>query len=181
METVTLNNDITFLDDSFKAPLESIHVALDTLSQIPAKRRIVVMGDVEEPPGPQGPIYRDLGGRIAASADLLLFIPRGANYQRIRSGAMQAGMPPGNILNAASSLQKAIDILKSELQAGDVVLLKGAYARRHRRVLLGLQGIDMKCSVKSCRIKVFFCEDCPLLNEDTAQIRNRYIKPLIRH
>lgn len=181
MEPVALKGGVTFLDDSFKSPIESIYAALDTLSRIPAKRRIVVMGDVEEPPGPQGPIYKELGRRIAASADLLIFVPGKANLQRIRSGALGAGMARASILNASNSVDKAIEILGTELKHGDVVLLKGTFAGKYRRILLGLQGKTIKCTVKSCRVKVFFCEDCPLLEVNTTLIRNHYIRRLIQH
>jgi UDP-N-acetylmuramyl pentapeptide synthase len=180
MEPVFLDNGVTFIDDSFKAPLESMHAALDTLARIPAKRRIVVLGSVEEPPGPQGPIYRELGARIAACADLLLFVPGQTNLRRLRIGAEQAGMPRTSILHASNRMDEAIKILQSELRAGDVVLLKGASAGRYRRILLGLQGKDVQCTVKSCRVKVFFCEECPLLGVDTNQIQNSYIRRLFR-
>lgn len=181
MEPVALKGGVTFLDDSFKSPLESIYAALDTLSSIPAKRRIVVMGDVEEPPGPQGPIYKELGRRIAACADLLVFVPGKANLQRIRSGAVSAGMDRMSIISASSRVEKAIEILRSELKYGDAVLLKGAFADKYRRILLGLQGRTIRCAVKRCRVKVFFCEDCPLLEVSTAQIQNHYIRRLIQH
>lgn len=181
MEPVALKGGVTFLDDSFKSPLESIHTALETLSRIPAKRRIVVMGDVEEPPGPQGPIYKELGRRVAACADLLIFVPGKANLQRIRSGALDAGMERTSILHASSRVAKAIEILTTELKCGDVVLLKGTFADKYRRILLGLQGQTIRCAVKSCRVKVFFCEDCPLLEVNTARIRNGYIRRLVRH
>ena len=181
MEPFELEGGVTFLDDSFKAPLESIHAALDALSRIPAKRRIVVMGEVEEPPGPQGPIYKELGRRIAACVDLLIFVPGKANLQRIRSGALDAGMDRTSILHASNRVAKVIEILRTELKYGDVVLLKGAFADKYRRILLGLQGQTIRCTVKSCRVKVFFCEDCPLLEVDTARIRNDYIRRLVRH
>jgi len=181
MEPVDLEGGVTFLDDSFKSPLESIYAALDALSRIPAKRRIVVMGDVEEPPGPQGPIYKELGRRIAACTDILIFVPGKANLQRIRSGAQDAGMDRASIRHASNRVEKAIEILGSELQCGDVVLLKGAFADKYRRILLGLQGKTIKCTVKRCRVKVFYCEDCPLLEIDTVRIRNDYITRLIQH
>ena len=181
MEPVALGGGVTFLDDSFKSPLESIYAALDTLSRVPAKRRIIVLGAVEEPPGPQGPIYKELGRRIATCADLLIFVPGKANLQPIRSGALEAGMARTSILHASNRVEKAIEILGAELQCDDVVLLKGAFADKYRRILLGLQGKTIKCTVKRCRVKVFFCEDCPLLEVNTARIRNYYIRRLIQH
>jgi len=90
-------------------------------------------------------------------------------------------MVRASILNASSRVDNAIEILRAELKYGDVVLLKGAFADKYRRILLGLQGKTVKCTVKSCRVKVFFCEDCPLLEVNTARIRNYYIRRLIQH
>ena len=90
-------------------------------------------------------------------------------------------MARASILHASNRVEKAIEILGAELQCGDVVLLKGASADKYRRILLGLQGRNIKCTVKRCRVKVFFCEDCPLLEVNTAQIRNYYIRRLIQH
>jgi UDP-N-acetylmuramoyl-tripeptide--D-alanyl-D-alanine ligase len=54
MEAVPLANGAILLRDDFKSALETFDAALDTLSEIPARRRIVVFGEVSEPPGSQG-------------------------------------------------------------------------------------------------------------------------------
>jgi UDP-N-acetylmuramoyl-tripeptide--D-alanyl-D-alanine ligase len=57
LEPVPLSNGAFLLRDDFKSTLETIETALAVLAEIPAERRIVVLGDVEEPPGSEGPIY----------------------------------------------------------------------------------------------------------------------------
>ena len=68
LEPIRLENGAIILRDDFKSSLETIDAALDVFSEIPAKRRIVILGEVSEPPGSQGPIYRKIGERIAKIA-----------------------------------------------------------------------------------------------------------------
>ena len=180
MEPVVLDGGITLLDDSFKGQLESCEAALDVFAGLPAKRRIVVLGGIEEPQGAQRPLYVSLGRRIAACADLLLFVPRGSSFARIRSGAVRGGMPREAVLHASSSIEKAYELLAAELREGDVVLLKGPYASRLRRIVLRLQGRNVRCTVKGCQVKVFHCEECPLVERDAAAIDNVFIARLLR-
>jgi len=82
--------------------------------------------------------------RCLAYACRYLVIPR---KQLI---APEAGMARASIPHASNRVEKAIEILGAELQCGDVVLLKGASADKYRRILLGLQGRNIKCTVKRC-------------------------------
>jgi UDP-N-acetylmuramyl pentapeptide synthase len=57
------------LRDEYKSSLETVDNALDVLADLPVDgRRIVVMGEISEPPGSQGPIYRRIGERVAEIA-----------------------------------------------------------------------------------------------------------------
>ena len=76
LEPVPLANGAWLLRDDYKSGLETIEAALDVLEQIPARRRFVVLGDVAEPVGPQGPIYRALGARLARFATGVLVVGR---------------------------------------------------------------------------------------------------------
>ena len=61
-------NGVFILRDDNKSPLETIDAALDVLSATPAQRRVVVLGEVEQPPGSKGAIYQQIGERIAKIA-----------------------------------------------------------------------------------------------------------------
>ncbi len=61
MQPVLLPNGVTVLRDDFKSALETVHTALDVLGEIPASRRVVLLGSVNEPPGAQRPIYQAIG------------------------------------------------------------------------------------------------------------------------
>jgi len=90
MTPETLPNGAMLLIDDHKSTLETIHAALDFLEQTPAARKVVVLGPIAEPPGPQGPFYRDLGGCIARIAQLAVFVD---SYREYKAGLRLAGMP----------------------------------------------------------------------------------------
>jgi UDP-N-acetylmuramoyl-tripeptide--D-alanyl-D-alanine ligase len=162
LQPVHLANGATIIRDDFKSPLETIEVALNVLSQIPAKRRIVVLGHVAEPQGKQGDIYRSLGERVSAIASQAIFLCA-KNNSCCRAGAIKAGMSPESITKAGRNISKAVGILKGKLGPGDVVLIKGARDQHLERITLALQGRNVRCQISYCGITDISCSDCPLL------------------
>jgi UDP-N-acetylmuramyl pentapeptide synthase len=149
LEPVHLPNGAYLLRDEFKSTLETVHAALDVLAEIPARRRLVVIGDVSEPPGSQGPIYREIGERIARIAERAVVVGHG--YQAYAAGATRAGMPRAALLDAGSSVLRAVEALRGELQPGDVVLLKGRDTQRLDRIAHGLLGQSVRCGVSTAQ------------------------------
>jgi UDP-N-acetylmuramoyl-tripeptide--D-alanyl-D-alanine ligase len=98
LRPVHLANGAILLGDEFKSSLETIDAAFDLLAKVGAKRKIIVIGEVSEPPGSQGPIYGRLGERIAQIADLAFFL--GGNARRYAAGARRAGFQDECMVNA---------------------------------------------------------------------------------
>ena len=164
LEPIRLPNGAVILRDDFKSPLETIHAALDLFSQIPAKRRMVVLGEVSEPPGSQGPIYREIGERIASVASRAIFI--GGSFQPYAAGAKRGGLPSSSMMNAERSALKAVELLRKELRPGDVVLIKGRDTQRLDRITLSLMGRIVHCKLTFCNAWAFRCEHCPMLERE---------------
>jgi UDP-N-acetylmuramyl pentapeptide synthase len=162
MNPVPLANGVVVLRDDFKSTLESIHSALDVLAEIPA-RRIVVLGDVSEPPGPQGPIYRAVGARIAGIAACLIAVGGQGGVSSYRSGAREAGMRDEAIIDGGRTPRAAAEALARVLQPGDVVLIKGRDNQMLDRVRLILAGRDVRCDIRICSVRTLMCERCPML------------------
>jgi UDP-N-acetylmuramyl pentapeptide synthase len=163
--TVTpLPNGAFLLRDDFKSALETIEVALDTLAEVPA-RRIVVLGAVTEAPGPQRPIYRRLGERVAEIAARAIFV--GESYERYAAGALSAGLPR-QALTRVETASEAAAALQRLLEPGDVVLIKGRDSQRLERVALRLQGRTVRCDIRTCRVRWSSCDRCPMLARDWA-------------
>jgi UDP-N-acetylmuramoyl-tripeptide--D-alanyl-D-alanine ligase len=169
MEPIQLASGAIILRDDFKSTLETITVALDTLSAIPAGRRIVVLGQVSGPPGSQGPIYRDLGARVAQFASRAIFIGDDSG-RKFAAGAKGAGLPRERLINAGKSIFKAVEVLREDLGRGDVVLIKGRDTQRLDRITLALMGRTVRCDISYCNAKVR-CGKCPMLERGWNDVK----------
>jgi UDP-N-acetylmuramoyl-tripeptide--D-alanyl-D-alanine ligase len=147
--------------------VETVDAALDVLAEVPG-RRIVVIGEVSEPPGSQGPIYRRLGGRLAGIASRVVCVGAETAYKSCVVGAARAGMPRAALVHAGRDVRAAWEAVRAELRPGDVVLVKGRDTERLDRVSLALQGRDVRCEIEFCDIKGMRCEVCPMLETGWA-------------
>jgi UDP-N-acetylmuramoyl-tripeptide--D-alanyl-D-alanine ligase len=163
-----LENGAFLLCDELKSPLETIEAALETLAQIPARRRIVVLGDVTEPPTVG--VYRELGASFAGSASIAVLV--GQNGRRYSVGARRAGMPPAAILQAGESFRRAAALLPDDLGPGDVVLVKGRETQHLERIGLLLAGQRVGCELVHCGEPAIRCERCPMLERGWGNRRS---------
>lgn len=170
MELTRIANGAFVLRDHYKSSLETVETALDVLSEIPAQRRIVVLGDIEEPPGSKGPIYRALGERLGKVVSRAIFIGESGNWRHLARGAKRAGLHQDNMIYVGKNLFKAVDLLREDLAAGDVVLVKGRAAQRLDRVSLLLSGRSVRCDIPFCNAKVR-CENCLMLERGWNGLR----------
>ena len=148
--------------DAYKGALETIQTALDTLDQLPAERKIVVLGDVEEPPGSQGPIYKELGKRVAEIAMRVVFVGGKRGFEGLRAGVLAAGLPREALTNIRTNPLEATRMLEADLRLGDLVLIKGRSTQHLERVALVLLGKKVGCTTRSCH-RSHDCATCPLL------------------
>jgi len=134
---------------------------LNTLERLSAERRIAVLGDVEEPRGTQGLIYKALGRRLAKSCDRVLFVGGKKAFASLRAGATDEGFPSGALTYARIDPPAIAQMLQDELLPGDVVLLKGRSTQHLERIALILSGETVTCSEPFCA-KRQHCGSCPL-------------------
>jgi UDP-N-acetylmuramyl pentapeptide synthase len=161
MDPVLLPNGVTVLRDDFKSTLETVHTALDVLAEIPAPRRVVLLGSVSEPPGAQRPIYQALGERIAAIASHLVVFNH--DFEPVWSGARRGGMPRTSVTVADHTARDAAEALSRLLHPGDVLLIKGRGPEKLDRVRLILEGRRVGCDIRYCSLRTLECEQCPML------------------
>jgi UDP-N-acetylmuramoyl-tripeptide--D-alanyl-D-alanine ligase len=172
LQPVTLAGGATLIRDEFKSTEETIHAALDLLAAVPARRRFVVLGDVSEPQGAQGPIYRALGARVAGVADSAVFL--GRKTSAYRAGALRGGMARGAIACAGHDVAMAAQWVRERLGPGDVVLVKGRDNERLDRVSLDLMGQEVRCARPLCYFLKTRCDECSLLGRpDAAELTGR--------
>ncbi|MEO5704206.1 MAG: UDP-N-acetylmuramoyl-tripeptide--D-alanyl-D-alanine ligase [Candidatus Limnocylindrales bacterium] len=113
---------ITLIDDSYNASPPSVTAALDLLAGLPG-RRVAVLGEMLELGKGAATGHREVGTAAAATSDLLVVVGPGASG--IAAGAKAAGLDPSRILEARDR-EAALDLLRSRLRDGDVVLVKAS-------------------------------------------------------
>jgi UDP-N-acetylmuramoyl-tripeptide--D-alanyl-D-alanine ligase len=133
--------EILLLDESYNASPAAVRAALEVLALQPAKRRIVVLGDMLEL-GAEGPReHSGLAPSIASVADLvftcgpLMRLLHDSLPDRIR----------GVHTEDSAALAPAV---AAAMRPGDVVLVKGSLGSRMVRVVQALQALSSAAVVK---------------------------------
>lgn len=118
------------LDDTYNATPESTVAALDLLNELKGQK-IAVLGDMLELGQYEQAGHEVVGRRAAEVVNHLIAVgPRG---QTIAETAKLHGLPPTAVTWVADALQAA-EVLKYNLKAGDVVLIKGSHGLRMDRI-----------------------------------------------
>ncbi len=113
--------NITVLNDCYNSSPKALMAAVDTLAAMPARRRIVVAGEMLELGAPGEQLHRESGRYIAGkNVDFLLGV-RGLAMPMIEA-ALAAGLKAKFV----ATPEEAGDWLARETREGDVVLLKGS-------------------------------------------------------
>ena len=124
-ESFTLPGPVTIINDSYNSNPQSMESMLETLRAWPgARRRIVVAGEMLEL-GPQSPKLHEKVGRKCAEADLAWLIAVQGDARFFLEGAVAAGMPSPQTC-FFSDAPPAGEFCRSQLEPGDVVLVKGS-------------------------------------------------------
>lgn len=159
LEITSTSSGIYLLDDSLKSAIETIELALDTLETLPAARKILILGEVEEPPESLGKIYRAIGARAARIATHLIFIGSKRVKRPLFAEARRSGMSDENLLFAEHSMNRAQELAQQLVKPGDLVLIKGRSSQKLERIACVLKGEKVSCSLEFCGQKTR-CTDC---------------------
>lgn len=154
-------NGACLLVDSYKSVWETILAGLDTLDELGGERRIVILGEIENPQRPQGQMYRELGARLARSAARVVFVGSSRAFESLAGGARSAGMPREQLESAGRSPQRAAELARRDMRPGDIVLIKGRNCQHLERAAYRLAGRPVSCDIGMCRLKTG-CATCPL-------------------
>jgi UDP-N-acetylmuramyl pentapeptide synthase len=159
LSRVELRSGAWLLCDDYKSGEPTIDAALEVIGEIPARRKIVVIGDVTEPEGSQEALYRALGERLATHAQRVLYL--GNKFDPLRRGARRGGLQAPAIARYGG-VAELTAALAPELGPGDVVLIKGRFDQKLGRVALALAGETVACTLRSCHF-TSDCASCPML------------------
>ena len=124
---------VTILNDCYNSNPEAVRAMLDTLREIPARRRIAVLGEMRELGRWTEPLHQEIGRQVAACGVHVLVGIRGA-ARDIAETAVQAGLPASAAF-FFSDPEPAGDFLKEIAREGDAVLFKGSRGTHVERAL----------------------------------------------
>ncbi len=135
--------DVVIINDCYNSNPTALNAMVDSLAQFPAKRRIVVAGEMLEL-GPTGAhLHRECGSQMAGKADLLLGV-RGLAAEIVQ-GAKANGMDARFFANP----EAAGEALVAEVRSGDAILFKASRGVRLERALDVLQNHFKNAALKN--------------------------------
>jgi UDP-N-acetylmuramoyl-tripeptide--D-alanyl-D-alanine ligase len=165
MQSVKLASGALLIRDDFKSNRESVTSALETVKEIPARRRVLVLGGVSEIQNRDWyGFWREMGKTIADSVDYAVLFLQKNSFRRCRNEAVAAGMNPENIVRSDGDPVSALPLLPQNMAVGDVILVKGRNDLRISRLSLSLMGRKVKCRITGCRLAAD-CSECELLEK----------------
>lgn len=124
------------LDDSYNASPISTHAALDTLSGMPAKRKIAILGDMTEIGAYTLQAHEEIGRVATEIADILITV--GIAAKSIAESARKHGFKKKNIyeFNTSEEARKPVEKL---IQKGDLILVKGSHIMKMDDIIKEIQ------------------------------------------
>jgi len=130
--------------DAYNASPTSMAHALLAFAQVPASRRIAVLGSMAEL-GADAPAQHEATGAAAARAGVDALYCGGAFAQALADGARKAGMDARRVEVFASNADVAT-LLRERLGDGDAVLLKGSRVQKMEEILAPLLAVEASAS-----------------------------------
>ena len=126
MELLDPGNGIVVINDAYNASPDSTAAALKTLAQIitPGQRSVAVLGEMAEL-GEYAAEEHDRIGRLAVRLNIGKLYVVGERARHIHAAAGLEGSWDGESVFVAD-IDRAYDLLREELRAGDVVLVKSS-------------------------------------------------------
>jgi len=121
------------INDTFNANPKSTCASLEILEDVAGDRRkIAVLGNMLELGQFEEKSHKEVGRKAARIVDLL--VTSGNLAKIIAQEAIECGLPKEKIFITKSS-KEAASLLKSKIQKGDIILVKGSHAARMREVI----------------------------------------------
>lgn len=155
MQAVETPDGVTFIRDDFKAPLWSIGACFAFMKAARAKRKIIVIGELQEVGPRKADKYVKTAILAQSISDVTIFVgPWASSVLKARqSGAEKT-------LRVFNHVRDASDYLNAILREGDLVLLKGANKQDHLIRMILARGEGVACWRDDCE-RQSFCDECP--------------------
>jgi UDP-N-acetylmuramoyl-tripeptide--D-alanyl-D-alanine ligase len=120
---LSIDDDISLVDDSYNASPVAVRRLLELLAKAPG-RRVAVLGEMYELGDLAEQAHLHAGEQAASACDLLIAVG-GADAERIAARAREQGLPEG-LVHTVEDAEGATELLRRVLRPGDVVLITGS-------------------------------------------------------
>ncbi len=154
MQVEDAGDGVIVIRDDFKAPEWSFAAPLQLMRDARAARKVVVIGSISDSPREDSTRYARAAQQGLDVADLVVLV--GTNTLSTSRARRMRG---DGSLQLARSVRDAAAILRRELRAGDLVLLKGTNKQDHLVRLLLDRRRPVQCWTDSCG-RQEFCGEC---------------------
>ena len=124
MEIIKLKNNITLINDSYNASLDSMKASIKYLSELKGKRKIAVLGDMFELGEYSKELHEKVGIEVSKNKiDMLVCCGENAKY--IVESAENNGMAKENV-NYFENREQVEKFVRDNWQSGDSILFKAS-------------------------------------------------------
>lgn len=131
--------DATVIDGSYNASPLSMHAALDTLRDLPGKRKVAVLGDMRELGEYMMEAHERVGRMAAQTTNVLVTV--GVGGKLIAEAAKKHGMPKRNI-QSFDTADEAVDTVEKLIKKGDLVLVKGSHSMELDKIVEAIKSAE---------------------------------------
>ncbi len=121
------------IDDTYNSSPLATEAALGILKDLPAPRKVAVLGDMAELGKYTTYAHEEIGRKVYGAADVLVTV--GAKARFIAEGARRAGFNKKNIYSFNDADEAKIEIQKM-LESRDLLLIKGSQSVRTEKIVL---------------------------------------------
>lgn len=120
----SLKGDIKLIDDTYNSNPAALEAALKSLSDLPAKRKVAVLGDMLELGEKEIDFHFQAGKQVKEMGwDILITV--GPLSKHMADGAISSGFKRGQVFSFKDAENAAEDI-NSLIKEGDLILVKGS-------------------------------------------------------
>ncbi|MBI2600913.1 hypothetical protein HYW42_03070 [Candidatus Daviesbacteria bacterium] len=128
MQTFEGPNGSIILDDTYNADPSAVEAAIDTLLQIPARRRVIVLGEMKELGSYTESMHQEIARKIYKEKVDLVFLGQG-NANLVAEELKRLGFMENRMEVNLQNSQMVAKLIQT-LEKGDVCLVKGAHSVR---------------------------------------------------
>jgi UDP-N-acetylmuramoyl-tripeptide--D-alanyl-D-alanine ligase len=132
-----LENNKRLIDDSYNSNPAALKATLKSVAELPAKRKIAVLGDMLEL-GEDAAEYHFSAGKQVVESGFEILVTVGPLAKHMADGAREAGMPK-DCIHTFDNSRGAAESLGKFLEQGDLILVKGS------------RGVKMECIIERLR------------------------------